>query len=539
MLPNFDQWSATQVFLASAVGWVVYCVGVAIHRLYFSKYAKFPGPKLAGLTYGYMFYYDVIAGSGQYIYKIKELHEEYNSPIIRISPHELHVIDPDFYDILFASFPARRDKPPTWSHAFSNIDSTFGTTRHDIHRLRRNALAPFFSASSLRKLEPLILSKITSLISVFRRYQKAGEQIPMRPAFGALTSDIIAEYCFGISENYIEAEGFNRVVMEATDALSNNTHITVNAQWLPKVLDMLPEKIMESVVGPGMAKFNSMKHHCIKKIQETISTRGDFHDVKHRTIFQELLENQSLPEKDKSADRLWQEAQLLLSAGTVTTAGAISAAFVYLLLDHERLAVLLEELECAMPDINKPLTAAELEQLPYLTGVVQETLRLVSGVSYRLTRSAPTEALQLGKWTIPPNTALSMHYPLIHLSPTVYPEPWSFIPERWLPSPPPKTSYPIPSRPEGIPEASTKYLMPFSKGTRNCLGWPLANAELYLTIPIVARTFLSLERDDEGKVVGVKGMKLFETDRRDTDMKKDLGFSAPEDGRGNMRIVIE
>lgn len=138
-----------------------------------------------------------------------------------------------------------------------------------------------------------------------------------------------------------------------------------------------------------------------------MSTRGDFLNVKHRTIFQELLENQSLPEKDKSVDRLWQEAQLLLSAGTVTTAGAISAAFVYLLLDQAKLVVLIEELEYAMSDINKPPTAADLEQLPYLRGVVQETLRLVSGVSYRLTRSAPTEALQLGKWTIPPDVGVT------------------------------------------------------------------------------------------------------------------------------------
>lgn len=63
--------------------------------------------------------------------------------------------------------------------------------------------------------------------------------------------------------------------------------------------------------------------------------------------------------------------------------------------------------------------------------------------------------------------------------------------------------------------------------------------ELYLSIAIVARTFLSLQRDENGKVKGVGGMKLFETDRRDTDMKKDLGLPAPEDGRGNMRVVIE
>jgi cytochrome P450 len=39
----------------------------------------------------------------------------------------------------------------------------------------------------------------------------------------------------------------------------------------------------------------------------------------------------------------------------------------------------------------------------FQSAVIQETLRLVSGVSYRLARSAPNEVLQVGKWSIPPN----------------------------------------------------------------------------------------------------------------------------------------
>jgi hypothetical protein len=61
----------------------LYIIGVGIHRLYFSPYSKFPGPKLAGLTYGYMFYYDALGIKGQYIYKIQQLHEEYSSPTLR------------------------------------------------------------------------------------------------------------------------------------------------------------------------------------------------------------------------------------------------------------------------------------------------------------------------------------------------------------------------------------------------------------------------------------------------------------------------
>lgn len=133
-------------------------------------------------------------------------------------------------------------------------------------------------------------------------------------------------------------------------------------------------------------------------------------------------------------------------------------------------------------------------------------------------------------------TAVSMHAPLIHHSPEVYPEPWSFIPERWLPTPIPAG---LPKRPANIPAANHKYLVPLSKGTRQCLGRPLAHAELYMTLARVLRTFAGVAKDEDGEVIGVRGIKLYETDRRDTDMKRDLGFPAPEKGRGNMRMIIE
>ena len=81
--------------------------------------------------------------------------------------------------------------------------------------------------------------------------------------------------------------------------------------------------------------------------------------------------------------------------------------------------------------------------------------------------------------------------------------------------------------------------MPFSKGTRHCLGQPLAYAELYMTLTNVLRTFARLERNENGDVTGVKGMRLYETDRRDTDLVHDMGFPSPADGRGNLRLVLE
>jgi len=93
----------------------------------------------------------------------------------------------------------------------------------------------------------------------------------MKPAFGAMTSDIIGEYCFGTTENYIEAPGFNAVVVETTEALTDNTHITVQAQWFPRLLDRLPDRFNESVFGSGMAKINEMKRVSPKILQVPIA----------------------------------------------------------------------------------------------------------------------------------------------------------------------------------------------------------------------------------------------------------------------------
>ncbi len=71
------------------------------------------------------------------------------------------------------------------------------------------------------------------------------------------------------------------------------------------------------------------------------------------------------------------------------------------------------------------------------------------------------------------------------------------------------------------------------------MGQPLAHAELYMSLATIIRNFVRLDRDETGKVKGVTGMKLYETDRRDTDLRHDFGFPTPEKGRGDVRVIFE
>ena len=124
-------------------------------------------------TSSYEAYYDLYLG-GKYTFKIIELHKQYG-PIIRISPWELHVSDPDFYETIYASSALghRRDKYEWFTKSFGMDKSVFGTPGHDLHRMRRAALAPYFSMASVRRLQPVIQERVDVLLERFCRDSSA------------------------------------------------------------------------------------------------------------------------------------------------------------------------------------------------------------------------------------------------------------------------------------------------------------------------------------------------------------------------------
>lgn len=74
------EWTKRDLIYANLIALIIilYVVGGAIYRLKFSPLAKFPGPKLAALTYWYEFYHDVIR-RGQYTFEIWKMHERYGN----------------------------------------------------------------------------------------------------------------------------------------------------------------------------------------------------------------------------------------------------------------------------------------------------------------------------------------------------------------------------------------------------------------------------------------------------------------------------
>ena len=218
--------------------------------------------------------------------------------------------------------------------------------------------------------------------------------------------------------------------------------------------------------------------------------------------------NLDLQRSEQSVPRLTQEAQSLIGAGTETTGNTLSVTTFHLLSDWRKAHTLKKELQVFHGSPDEVLTFQDLQKLPYLTAVISEGLRICSGVSGRLPRVNPSAVMEYKSYIIPAGTAVSMSIRDVLYDGSIFPDAHQFNPERWL---------------GDEKRALEKYLVPFSKGPRSCIGMSLALAELYLVIGNLFRRF---------------EMELFDTKEEDMTMAHDF-FSpfGPADSKG-LRVAV-
>lgn len=135
---------------------ISYVITLAVHRLYLHPLAKFPGPRIAAVTSWYEGYYEIVK-NGQYSRKISKLHDEYGGyihhshecvhlftsitgPIIRVTPHELHIRDSRFFEDFYAK-NLHLDKEG-WDVRFGTEGGVLTTVNAAFHKRRRAALSP-------------------------------------------------------------------------------------------------------------------------------------------------------------------------------------------------------------------------------------------------------------------------------------------------------------------------------------------------------------------------------------------------------------
>ncbi|KAI1083476.1 cytochrome P450 [Whalleya microplaca] len=504
--------------LATALGWgfVLYFFYLAVCRLYFSPLAKFPGPKLAALTYWYEAYYDLVSngGGGQFSFEVRRMHEKYG-PVVRINPNELHIDDPEYYSEIYCnSSPSKPiDKSNRFKYRFNIPNATFSTTTAEHHRTRRTAIAPFFSKARVRTLNGN-LQQITDRISHRLSTEYAGTErvINLNDVWGSMTADVITELAFGRSTDYSSAPDFKSPFSSALGNLAWSAHWNAHFRLLVETMNWVPDHIL-GIIVPPFKPILEYRQATICQLEEILSGENiAAKEGSQPTIFHDILAS-NLPSQELSLKRLVEESTSINGAGQETVMWTLTVACFHILDNPDIQARLKAELIGAMPNPNEILPWDQLEKLPYLSAVIAEGLRLGYGQVQRLPRVNRLGVWKYGDIKIPPGVIVGMDAYHMHTNETIFPMPLEFRPERWLGDP---------KGPGGVHPLS-HYLVPFSKGSRACIGIHLAYMELTTALATVFRRH---------------ELQLYKTNRTDVDFILDMVRPMPKRESKGVRVIV-
>jgi len=153
-----------------------------------------------------------------------------------------------------------------------------------------------------------------------------------------------------------------------------------------------------------------------------------------------------------------------------------------------------EKLKIALKELNEKLggnipTPEQVEDLPYLEGAIKETMRLFPAGTW--TGRLAMQDFELDSHSLPKGTWIVMSPYVTHRIPELFPEPYQFLPERWLSIHP-----------------SAYEFMPFSAGPRYCIGASLGMMQLKIALAIILQRYtLTLKPGTVVDCVGLNAIR--------------------------------
>ncbi|PSN69578.1 cytochrome P450 [Corynespora cassiicola Philippines] len=422
----------------------------AVYNLFFHPLAKFPGPKLAAISNLWYAYYWT---NGRWALALAKAHEKYGD-VVRTSPNELSFATAESYrDIYGHASKGRRPFLKSDFYSANGRPISIVSARDPLeHRTQRQSLSAAFSSKALRDQEEVVHKYVDMFIDQIGKLGAPDTKgINTTEAFNWLTFDIIGDLTFG----------------ESFDAVKNGkTHpwvsmIVESSYWgnlvgLRKRIPLL-NLVLPFLVHKDLSK--ELETHWQLTVEKT-KRRVDKKD----TITKEDFFKQILKKNDWDMGKLESNAELLIIAGSETTATTLSGVMYFLFKNPHCMAKLEEEVLGSFKSYDE-ITGDSTAKLPYLHAVFEEGLRCYPPVAFGLPRVSPGSVVS-GHY-VPAGTIVGTHMWSVKHSPKYWHDPNSYRPERWIG--------------EGFGDDKSAF-NPFSLGPRVCLGINLAYLELRIIL---------------------------------------------------------
>lgn len=328
------------------------------------------------------------------------------------------------------------------------------TNEGDDWARQRRLMQPMFHNKVVNAFDEAI-NGFTGLLAARWAALKPDEPIALERELSRVTFQIVAATLFG-SEIDEHAD-------EMADILDV---ININTKTLAAFFTLYPR--IPTAHNRHFKRVLSRLDHIVYKVINGRRARA----VETRDLLDRLLsardEQSGIGMEEK---QIRDEVVTLMLAGHETSATALQWTFHALSQHPEVEARLLDELDSVLG--GTPATAADLNRLPYLKQVVQESMRLyppVWGIARRATR-----AQEFGGYQLPAGAYISILPYSLHRHPGHWPDPERFDPERFSP--------------EQSKGRHSYCYIPFAAGPRTCIGVGMSMLEIQLVLAQLLQRF--------------------------------------------------
>jgi cytochrome P450 len=424
------------------------------------------------------------------VHDIQKLHQKYG-PILRIAPNEVTFAHPEAWADIFQS---RSDRPQFlkdpvwWATQQGQPMSLINAIDLENHARMRKVLTPGFTPRALRPQEPILHQYVNLLVERLR--QSLDSDRPDESAtvdiamwFMFTTFDIFGDLGFGESFDCLQNSRYHAWIELLFNSVKAASMVAA-ARFYPAI-----EYILLTCIPPSLKK-KALDHRL--QIVDKVNRRRSFEmqrpDIMHHVIH--ASEDDS--DKAMSLDEINSTFMVLTTAGSETTATVLGGTMNYLINNPAKLATLVQEIRGQFQNESE-ISLTKLQELTYLTAVLNEGLRLCPPVPWMIPRVVPEKGETVcgvwlpggvslilvpaaaGRWVdnVPLQTPVSIQAYTMNRDEARFHDASSFLPERWLPE-----SATDPGSP--FYKDQRHCMQPFSVGPRNCIGQHIAWAEMRL-----------------------------------------------------------
>ncbi|KAH9223887.1 benzoate 4-monooxygenase cytochrome P450 [Leptodontidium sp. 2 PMI_412] len=448
------------------------------YRLTFHPLAKYPGPFFARIS-DWPLIVHCYRGD-RHLWEYKN-HQKYGS-IVRYGANSLSISTPSSIPLIHGA--KANVKKGSW---YKTLDISAGAPsvqmeidKHQ-HAMRRRFLAPAFSERALKEAEKLISISARKLCLGLASGTKDGEWSEPQNFNDWATFfgfDFISDLGYGQSFGMLDHDD-NRWIPGVLKSASIFLYYAGYLPFIEFVRPLMGTWVQDYVGGQAAAdslKFTNLANGRLAERTELERQRKTKSiDPDRKDTFHYLLNSKDpVTGKMFTTEQLQADSALIIAAGSDGVAVTLAACMFYLLNNPLSMETVVKEIRenfGSIEEIGNP----KLGSLPYLHACLEETLRMNPPKPSSLPREVLNGGLMIDGYLIPQGVNVGSPLYVIHHDPSVFPDPWTFLPERWIDSSPTGVT------PEAVSAAKVASA-PFLIGPMNCIGKNMSYIALKLAL---------------------------------------------------------